>query len=137
MNTSKLNWWTWLEQGDQYLKASTPKNSVSRFGTDIRYNLISMSLESYIMAILDYHKTLPDNHTFTDLLYALELVMPLNEQLKKRILHYESIQSICSIDKYQRVNPTEGEILDLKAAIVEISVMAHNTCVSVTSPVGS
>ena len=56
MSESKLNWRIWLTQGDQYLKASTPKSGVSRFGTEVRYhNLISMSLEAYIMAIIDFH----------------------------------------------------------------------------------
>ena len=131
MELRELNWHTWLKQGDEYKKAGTPKGSSSRFGTDVRYNLISMSLESYIMAILDFHGTLPDNHTFLDLITALETVMPVNEGLKKRILQYESIQSICSIDKYERVNPTEEEVSDLTGAIEEISVIAHETCVSV------
>ena len=68
MEENKLNWKTWLKNGDQYLKAATPKAKKSRFGTDIRYNLLGMSLEGYIMAILDYHGTLPDNHTFIDLM---------------------------------------------------------------------
>ena len=131
MEVSKLNWQTWLKQGDQYNEAATPKSTSSRFGTDIRYNLISMSLESYVMAILDFHHTLPDNHTFIDLITALEEVMPIDETLKRRILQYESIQSICSIDKYHRVSPTEDEIYDLKGAIDEISVIAHNICIPV------
>lgn len=129
MESRKLNWHTWLKQGDEYRKAATPRNSASRFGTDIQYNLISMSLESYAMAILDFHHTLPDNHTFIDLITALETVMPINATLKHRILQYESIQSICSIDKYYRVNPSEEEIIDLKGAIDEISAIAHKTCI--------
>ena len=128
MNTSKLNWQTWLEYGDQYLKASTSKRKISRFGTTIRYNLISMSLESYVMAILDYHHTLPDNHTFSDLITALDVVMPLEKTLKKRILHYENIQTICSVEKYHRTSPTEEELQDLSGAINELSIMAHKAC---------
>jgi len=128
MNT-KINWRIWLEQGDQYLKASTPRKKISRFGAEIRYNLISMSLESYVMAILDYHHTLPDNHTFTDLMAAMQTVLPLDETLKKRILRYENIQSICSIEKYHRTSPSEEELYDLTGAILELSTMAHKTCV--------
>jgi hypothetical protein len=87
-----------------------------------------MSLESYVMAILDYHHTLPDNHTFTDLMAALQTVMPLDENLKKRILRYENIQSICSIEKYHRTSPSEEELYDLTGAISELSSMAHKTC---------
>ena len=130
MAIKELNWHTWLKQGDEYCKAVLPGNT-SRFGTDIRYNLISMAFESYVMAILDFHKNMPENHTFIDLITALETVMPVDELLKQRILKYESIQSICSIDKYYRVDPTEAEITDLKGAIDEISIIAHKTCVAV------
>lgn len=128
MSESKLNWRTWLLQGDQYLRASTPKSGISRFGTEVRYNLISMSLEAYIMAIMDFHQALPQNHTYTDLIIGLETVIPLDEKLKNRILQYENIQSICSIEKYHTVAPTEAELIDLKGAIIEISTMAHSIC---------
>lgn len=123
---STLNWKTWLAHGEQYLKAATPKKTKSRFGTDIRYNLLSMSLEAYVMAILDYHHKLPDNHTFSDLIFALEDVMPIDEGLKKRILKYENIQSICSIEKYFRDDPTEEDITDLNGAVIELSEIANN-----------
>ncbi len=127
---SKSNWQTWLLNGDQYLNAGTPGGKKSRFGTDIRYNLLSMSLEGYIMAILDYHHQLPNNHTYRDLIMALEAVMPIDETLKNRILKYENIQSICSIEKYHRSNPTEEELSDLKSAIEDIRLIAYDTCVS-------
>ena len=125
---SNLNWQTWLKNGDQYLRAATPKSTKSRFGADIRYNLLSMSVEGYVMAILDYHHSLPANHTFTDLIEALELVMPMDEALKKRILRYENIQSICSLETYHRSQPTEEELTDLRDAILEISALAHKIC---------
>jgi hypothetical protein len=128
MKTKKLDWQTWLKNGDQYLKAATPKTKKSRFSAAIRYNLLSMSLEGYIMAILDYHKNLPLNHTYFDLVTALETIMPIDETLKNRILQYENIQSICSIEKYHRSDPTEEELDDLKGAIFEISTMSHQTC---------
>ena len=124
----KMTWETWLKHGDQYLKASTPRNKKSRFGTDIRYNLISMSFEAYVMAILDYHNDLPDNHTFTDLVVALEKVIPIDEKLKMSIIKHENIQSICAIEKYHRRDPTESELTELKCAIAEIATMAHEIC---------
>ena len=61
-----LTWQTWLDHGDKYLKSGTPKEEGRvKLLPSIRYNLLSMALESFSMAILDYHKTLPDNHTFT------------------------------------------------------------------------
>lgn len=129
MTKEKNSWHVWLPQGDQYLKAGTPKSGTSKFGTDILYNLLSMSLESYIMAILDFKQNLPDNHTYTDLINGLERVMPLDKDLKHRILKYESIQSICSVDKFSIQQPSDEEISDLREAIKEIKELAYQTCV--------
>lgn len=127
-NQKALNWNTWLKEGDQYLKAATPVKKKNKFGTDIRYNLLSMAFESYVMSILDYHNDLPDNHTYTDLMDGLERVTPVNRKLRDRILKYENIQSICSIEKYYRKDPTENELKDLKGAVVIIQTMAHDIC---------
>lgn len=122
------DWMTWLNNGDQYFKAATPRGKKSRFGTDLRYNLLSMSLEGYIMAISGYHKNLPDNHTYTDLIAGLERVMPVDPSLKARILKHESIQSICSIEDYHRSHPSETVLKELKQAVEEIAKIAHRTC---------
>lgn len=85
------DWMTWLNNGDSYFKAATPRGKTSRFGTDLRYNLLPMSLEGYIMAISGFHNLLPDNHTYTDLMAALERVIPLDPDLKARV--YDSHQT--------------------------------------------
>lgn len=129
MEATDLNWRTWHKHGNQYFKSATSSNSNSRLGPEIRYNLLSMALESYVMAILDYHHTLPDNHTYSDLIYGLERVIPLDGTLKERILKYENIQSICSIEKYHLRPPTEEELIDLQGAISEISELTDKICV--------
>lgn len=128
MSNQKLDWKTWLTRGDQNLRSAIPKGEKSKFGTSIRYNLLSMSFEDFSMAMLDYHNSLPDNHTYTDLMNALEKYVPVSEDLKKRILKYESIQSICSVAKYQRNDPTEEEIADLTGAVQEIKELAYQVC---------
>ena len=127
-NENKLDWSEWLKNGDQYLKAATPKKEKSRFGPEIRYNLLSLSLEGYVMAMLGYHNNLPFNHTFTDLMQALEKIVPIPEALKDQILKYENIQSICSIEKYSRRPPDESELDDLKDAVIRIGAIAHEIC---------
>jgi len=127
MISTDLNWETWLKNGDQYLKAAGTSNN-SRFETDIVYNLLGMSLEGYVMAILDIHNSLPENHTFTDLMNALETVCPVNIELRKRILDYENIQSICSVEKYHRQKPAKHEVHELRKAVKEIGSLAHKIC---------
>lgn len=123
-----LDWKSWLTEGDQYLRAATPKTGKSRFNEEIRYNLLSMSFEKYVMAMLDFFRKLPDNHTYTDLFDALEGVVSLDQKLIERILQYENIQSICSIDKYYRTAPSDEQLTDLHGAILEIREIAHSVC---------
>lgn len=129
MNEKTDTWRTWIEKADQYMNAACPKGRKSKFNNGIRYNMLSMSFEAYVMAIMDYHRTLPENHTFTDLINGLETVMPVSEALKERILRYENIQSICSIEKYHVQDPTDADLIDLESAIREIGVVAHRICV--------
>ncbi len=128
MSFTELSWRTWLTEGDQFLRAATPKSGKSRFGGEIRYNLLSMSLEKYCMAMLDFNQLLPDNHTYTDLMDALDQVVSLDTSLRERILKYENIQSICSIDKFYYAAPTDDELTDLHSAVSELRELAHHTC---------
>lgn len=96
-----LNWKQWLVQGRQYEDAGTSKTgAASKLSPVVVYNLFSMSLESYCMAILDYHGTLADNHTFTDLVDSLERVYAVTPELKRRILDLEKCQKICGFDDF-------------------------------------
>ncbi len=129
MNTQNHDWQTWLKHGDQFFRGSTPKDrKTSILGPVIRYNMMSMALESYVMGILNCFNTMPDNHTFTDLINALDLVIKLDPELKRKILKHENIQSICSVDKYQCRAPGEDELAELYAAITEIRDIAHSVC---------
>lgn len=130
--TDMMDWKTWLKNGDQYLKAGTPKKRKSRFSSDIQYNLLAMAFESYTMAISDFFNYLPENHTFTDLTRALDLLIAFPQDLKERILRYEDLQSICSVDEYQRSLPDAEGVDDLRDAVAQVGIIAHQICISET-----
>ncbi|WDP92505.1 MAG: hypothetical protein HUN04_23385 [Desulfobacter sp.] len=126
--SSVPDWKIWLRNGEQYFTAACPKGKKSRFKADLQYNLLSMSLEGYVMAISDYYNWLPDNHTYTDLMTALERLVPLDPDLKAQVLRHESIQDICSIEDYHRSQPTEKMLDELKGAVAQIGRLARQTC---------
>ena len=122
------DWKTWLGNGEKYYRAACPEGKKSRFLPDLQYNLLSMSLEGYVMAIADFHNSLPYNHTYTDLMYMLETLVPLDPDLKARILKHESLQDICSIEDYHRSHPSEDALADLRSAVAQIGDLAHRVC---------
>ena len=96
-----INWKEWLMEARQYEDAGAGKGGVaSKLSPVVVYNLFSMSLESYCMAILDYHGTLADNHTFTDLMDSMEKVYSVEPELKRRILELEKYQQICAFEDF-------------------------------------
>lgn len=123
------DWMVWLENGEKYFRAACPKGSPSRFNPELRYNLLSMSLEGYVMAVCGYLGCLPYNHTYTDLMEALDRVAPLDPELKERILRHESIQEICSIEAYHRSCPDQKALTDLEQAVGRVGEIARQTCI--------
>ncbi len=122
-------WKTWLRNGEQYFRAASPKEKKSRFTPELRYNLLSMSLEGYVMAVSGFHNCLPYNHTYTDLMEALEKVIPLDPELRDQVLRHESIQDICTIESYHRSQPTQEALEELENAVMRIGELARRTCI--------
>lgn len=122
------NWKEWLNNGDQYQRAGGGQKKASRFDPSIQYNVAALALECYVMAILDYHHTMPDNHTFTDFVEALEKVIQLDPELRQQILHHEQVQKICSFTDYIRKDISPEQIQDFKAVVNRIGILAHSIC---------
>lgn len=131
MQTAALplrSWETWLSQATEYEKAAGGTTTPSRFSPAIQYNLIALALEGYVMAMASRHGSLPENHTFTDLIRAWERVAPLDPALKSVILKYEDMQSICSLDGYRRFEPTLRDIQELRTAVSALGKIVKQTC---------
>ncbi len=124
-----LDWRKWLREGDQYKKAGTPKpGGKRRLSPTIVYNVYSMALESYVMAMLDSQGVLPDNHTFTDLVCALEQEFNLDVDLKKRILDLEQYQQICSFADFQIAQVNDAVVEEFSEVVDQVAFMAHQVC---------
>jgi hypothetical protein len=120
------NWTEWLTSGDKYLK--TVNNSKGKFSTTVLYNLLGLAFENYVMAALDFRSKLPENHSITDLVNALETITTLDQNLKNELLKLEEIQSICPIIDYQRREPTDDEVTIFKNSINIVARMSHQLC---------
>jgi hypothetical protein len=115
---------TWFEKGEKYLASVKDTGKPGKFSPVIQYNLIAMAFESFAMAILDYHKQLPDNHTFTDLLDALDKVIHINTSLRNAIIRHENTQMLCPVIEYNRREPTFEEVMEFRKTIVSIAAIA-------------
>lgn len=121
------NYDSWFSKGEKFLACVQGKNgNPCKLSPAIQYNLIALAFESYSMAILDFHKKLPENHTFSDLLNALEAIIPIDTALHNNILKHEEVQLICPIIDYYRKEPTLDEVDDFKSSIIKIAKITKN-----------
>jgi nitrogenase-associated protein len=127
------SWSIWLKEGQQFMKAGSGRKG--RFNTIIRYNLLAMAFEKFVMAILGYHMALPLNHTFTDLIEALEGIRPLDPETREILLGLEKRQEICSFENVVTGDVSEEDIQIMAETIGRFESMAENLCPVEKAPV--
>jgi hypothetical protein len=121
----------YLKEGRQYLMASCGKEGrPSTFSNAIRYNLMALSIEKNMMAILAQYNDLADNHTFSDMISSVERHIDLPTDLKDELLALESLQTICSVIEYHRAEPDDDSIARLSEACKRINSMAESLCIT-------
>lgn len=122
-------WRAFLNEGSQYLKAARGKNgNPSRLSNDIRYNLLGLSFEKSMMAILMYHNDMADNHTFADLVHSVSRHITITPLLCDEIVALEQVQSICNLYEYHRELPSDSVVARLTDVAVQIFALASEVC---------
>jgi len=103
---------TYLKDGAAYHRTAIgAKKRPEVFIPEIVYNLLAMAIEKYFMAFFEEHKTMPENHTFTDLINAANKIKPLDSELESELKALEFIQDICPIfEGYQRHKPDKEQL---------------------------
>lgn len=111
MDKERKTWEEFIDDGDKYLKTAVNgyKKRKNIFTPEIIYNIVSMSIEKYIMGYLLYHNRLPDNHTLADLITAVKEIGEVDNELYAKIIHMNRFQEICSLNSYVRKAPSEKD----------------------------
>lgn len=105
---------TCIQEADQYFKAA--KGGLKRedvFTPEILYNILGMAIEKYCLALLFHKGAMPDNHTFLDLVEAMNKVVSLPEDLEEELRALEGYQEICSLSTYVRSPPDREAVLGM------------------------
>lgn len=120
---------SFLTEGKQFLMAAQGKDGKpSKLAADIRYNLLALSLEKSMMAILLYNHDMADNHTFTDLLNSVVRHVEIPQVIADEIAALEQVQSICNVYEYHREIPSEIVVARLASVALFIQDLASRIC---------
>lgn len=103
---------SYWEEGEAYHRTAIgAKKRPAVFTPEIVYNLLAMAIEKYFMAFFDNHNTLPDNHTFSDLIHSANAIVPVPEDIVSDLRSLEIMQDICPVfEDYQRREPDQAQL---------------------------
>jgi hypothetical protein len=125
-------WQDFLQEGKQYLFTadSAYANGRKAFTAEILYNLVAMSIEKLIMALLMKSGNLPYNHTMHDLVESMEKFLPgtltnIDDELRSM----DRFQEICDIERYTIKPPAMHEI----ARMLELAKEVQSVTLSQTA----
>ena len=123
-------WQEFLTEGSQYLSTAANAYSARKkaFTTEILYNLVAMSIEKLIMAMLMKSGNLPYNHTMHDLVDAMEEFIPGKlHNLGAELKALDAFQEICDQDEYNIKIPSTTEVGQMLKLAVEMESLTLET----------
>jgi HEPN domain-containing protein len=86
----------------------------------LAFNIASVALERYLVALCDLYGEYPRNHNYITLMRTVETLVEVPKELNKRIKVMDWIFGICSIDEYRHPNPDETDMENALVLCVEV-----------------
>jgi HEPN domain-containing protein len=90
----------------QYLEAKQPASLV--------FNVASVALERYLVALCDLHGVEPVNHNFISLMKDVQQLVDVPRELNREIRSLDHIFGICFLDNYYHGTP---QITDMEKVL--------------------
>ena len=110
-NPSRPEWAQLIREGDRFLQ--TAVNGSRRptiFNNELRYGILAMAVEKYLMGVFRYHGVMPEGHTLGSLAEGADRIVPMAAGLRAAIQAIEDFQELCSLETYHRRAPGDGDL---------------------------
>lgn len=122
-----------ISQANAYYK--TALGGVNRkniFTNEILYNIISMSIEKYLMGFLMSRNQLATGHTLTTMILDVKKYITVPESLEKRMDYFDRLQFICTFAFFKQEPITDKDIVDMIQVLKEIRELVQPNLFTVT-----
>jgi hypothetical protein len=115
-----------LREGEGYFRVVQKSHLRPRiFTPEIVHSVLCMALEKFIMAILMRTGTLPENHTFADLVFALKTEIPVSAEIEEALLTLDLESDLCSLEIRKVRIPGPERMQELVAVGVRLQEAAR------------
>lgn len=113
------------------------KFSQTKRPANLVFNIASMALERYLVALCDLHCVTPENHDYACLMSAVETVMDFPAALNQDIRALDDVFGLCSLEVNPHGDPKAADasrILVLCGKVREILANAIQAGIEIKTP---
>lgn len=100
-----------------------------KFNEELVFNIITMSVEKFLVGLLMSKGIMPVNHVIKHLLEETEEHFTLNESIKKTLSVIDDYLYICSMDSFTSKIPSKAELEELINATGMLKELAYDKTV--------
>jgi hypothetical protein len=112
---------SFLKEADEYHKLALGGLKRKKvFTNEILYNLISISVEKYIMGFLTARNQLPLCHTLKNMVNEVKTLVPVHDDIVRKMCYFDGIQNICSLVDYNRKTISDNDITEMVGLLEDV-----------------
>lgn len=121
-------WKEFVLEGGQYL--DTARGGMRRkriFTNEILYNIMALSMEKYLMGVMQFYRKLPEHHTLGALMREAAETVGETPAFAERLIRLDQFQEICLLEEYSRKIPGDEDVAEMLGVNEELKrfVEAH------------
>ena len=94
------------------------------------FNIASVALERYLVALCELYGTMPMNHNYTCLMDAAENIIDFTPELKSGIRSLDDIFCICSLENYFHGTPVASDSVHVLSMCDEVTKLFDQAKIS-------
>lgn len=106
-----MEWEKYYDEATRYSKAAFGAFNKNRLGNFVVYNLISLSIESYLTAVCASLNTLPEHSSISGMIHFLKKRIEIPESFTLESRFINKFMNFCSLEILETIEPTRSDLV--------------------------
>ena len=105
------DWSFYYEEGAKFLGTAVGWHKKgNKFNNELKFNMLSMSMERLLISLLLYHETMPYSETVTGLLREVKPFVEWPDEFVQEVKKLNKFMFLCSLDPDSSKAPSDNEL---------------------------
>lgn len=117
---------TMIKGADSYYNSAKKSFYKSdKFNEELVFNILTMSVEKYLVGLLMSKDNMPMNHVIKYLLEETEAYFSLDKTIHEQLAKVDDYLYICSMDDFTKKVPAKEELENILLAVEKLKEFTH------------